>query len=63
MEKETQRFLTVKEAAELLRVSAFHIRNLIKRGELSALNVGRAFIIESDEMERFIKSKKVKGNA
>ena len=43
---------TVKETAELLRVSELHIRRMITRGQLRALKVGRAWRVPADAIEQ-----------
>lgn len=51
-----QRFLTVPEAAELLRVDVADVHTLIRSGELAALRVGNRgpWRIEADVLEEFI---------
>lgn len=58
MENE-QRFFSVKEAAELLRVSLYFIREYIKRGDIKAVKLGKAYMIDREELERFIKTLEV----
>ena len=40
----TKRFLTIREAAELLKVHENTIRNLIVRGDLKAERIGKGII-------------------
>ena len=51
-----QRFVTVPEAAELLRVNVAEVHELIRSGELAALRVGNRgpWRIEADVLEQFI---------
>ena len=51
-----QRFVTVPEAAELLRVDVADVHTLIRSGELAALRVGNRgpWRIEADVLEEFI---------
>ena len=51
-----QRFLTVPEAAELLRVDVADVHALLRSGELAALRVGRRgpWRIEAGVLEEFI---------
>lgn len=50
------RFLTVTEAAELLKVSAIDVHELISTGELQAIRVGRRgpWRIEQEILELFV---------
>ena len=62
MEKD-HRFMTVEEAAQVLRVAVWYIRKQIKKGTLPAIKVGKAFMIEAEDFERFIKTLEVKPHA
>jgi excisionase family DNA binding protein len=44
--------ITVDEAAEWLRCNPVTVRNMIKRGELSACRVGRLIRIDADSLPR-----------
>lgn len=55
MEK-TERFMTVDECAKILRCHPGHIRKAIKEGELKAIIVGRAFLVERTDFEKYIES-------
>ncbi len=46
-------FLTVREAAELLRVSPTRVRHLIYFGQLKAEKVGPRWLLPKDEMRRY----------
>jgi excisionase family DNA binding protein len=48
-------FLTPEEVAAQLRVSASVVRRLVRRGELPALRVGRAWRVEADDFRRWIR--------
>jgi len=50
----TERFLTVQEVAELMRVSTMTVYRLIKSGELRAARVGRSFRLREDEVEAYL---------
>lgn len=50
----TERFLTVQEVAELLRVSTMTVYRLIKAGELRAARVGRSYRLREDEVETYL---------
>lgn len=57
--------LTVKEAAELLKVSEQSVHNYIKRGLLSAQKVGRILLIKRSDIDKSlqeVKSLKYKRN-
>jgi excisionase family DNA binding protein len=49
-----RKFLTPDEVATHLRVSAEVIRRLLRRRELPAIRVGRAWRVEEDELRRWI---------
>lgn len=46
--------LTTTEAAEVLRCCAKTVTNLVARGQLKAVRLGKAVRIERAELERFI---------
>ena len=52
----TDRFLTVVEAAEILKVNVAHVHELIESGELAAFKVGKTgpWRIEHELLELFI---------
>lgn len=60
METQKQRFLTPAEVAEILRCHVKTVRTDIKTGDLKAVKVGRAFIIDTADLEAFIKARTVK---
>lgn len=62
METQKKRFLTPIEVAEILRCHVKTVRAEIKAGHLKAARVGRAFIVETVDLEAFIKSRTVKAN-
>ncbi len=51
----TKRFLTPQEVAELLRVSSAAIHRLLRRGDLPAVRVGRAWRVEDVELQRWLR--------
>lgn len=55
-----RKFLTPDEVAAQLRVSAEAIRRLLRRRELPAIRVGRAWRIEEGEFQRWINRRLVK---
>jgi excisionase family DNA binding protein len=57
----TKRFHTPQELAELLRVSSTAIRRLLRRGELPALRIGRAWRVEDAELQRWIRHRRWPG--
>lgn len=59
MEKE-KRFFTPAEVAEILRCHVKTVREEIKAGHLKAARVGRAFIVDTIDLEAFIQMRKVK---
>lgn len=50
----TPRFLTPEEVAAVLRVSPEAIRRLLKRGEIPAIRIGRAWRVEENELQRWL---------
>ena len=54
----TKRFLTPQEVAELLRVSSAAIHRLLRRGDLPAVRVGRAWRVEDGELQRWLRRRR-----
>lgn len=50
----TERFLTVQEVAELMRVSTMTVYRLIKAGDLRAARVGRSYRLREAEVETYL---------
>lgn len=50
----TRMFMTVREVAELARVSEATVRQWIRTGELRAIDVGREFRIIPGDLEAFL---------
>jgi excisionase family DNA binding protein len=48
------RFLTVQEVAELMRVSTMTVYRLIKAGDLRAARVGRSFRVRSTDVDAYL---------
>ena len=48
------RFLTVQEVAELMRVSTMTVYRLIKAGDLRAARVGRSYRLRDTEVESYL---------
>jgi len=57
----TGRFLTPQEVADLLRVSSASIRRLLRRGELPAVRVGRAWRVEESDLQRWLRRRRATG--
>lgn len=55
--------MTLREAAALLGVTPDNLRGAIKRGSLQARKLGRDWIVEEDEVERYRKDSLRKANA
>lgn len=51
-EKQLPELMTVTEVASVLRMSSQAIRDMIKRGEINAVRVGRQYRIPRSEVER-----------
>lgn len=56
MDETTERpqLLTIKEAAEALRVSPSTLFNMMRRGELTVVKFGRRSLIERNKIQRVI---------
>ena len=54
------KFYSVKELADLFKVSEINIRNLINENELEAFKVGREWRISEDALARYIDANKNK---
>ncbi len=52
----SQRFLTVMEVANLMRVSKMTVYRLLHSGELPGLRVGRSFRVPADALETYLRS-------
>lgn len=56
MDIQELKLMTVKETAELLKVSPATVRNYIKRGELKAIKTGqREYRINEEALKDFLK--------
>jgi len=58
VEEQKPENLTVKETAELLKVSEQSVHNYIKRGTLPAQKVGRILIIKREDLDNALKEVK-----
>jgi excisionase family DNA binding protein len=54
-----RRFLTPDEVAAMLRVSPDAIRRLLRRGEIPAVRVGRAWRVDDGELQRWLRRGRV----
>ena len=54
MEQTERRVYTVKELKPILKASANHIYNMIARGELPAVRLGRKIVVPAHMLERFL---------
>lgn len=52
--------LTVKEVAQEMRVSEKRVISWIKRGELTALDLGKDYRIYRSDLDKFIQEKRTK---
>jgi excisionase family DNA binding protein len=48
------RFLTVREVADAMRVSTMTVYRLIRSGELQAMRVGRSYRLREDELDAYL---------
>ena len=49
------RFLTVREVADLMRVSTMTVYRLIKQGDLTAARVGRSYRLRESDIETYLR--------
>jgi len=56
LQTDTDRLLSMPEAAELLSVSPRTIANLIRRGILPKVKVGRATRVRLSDLERLVRT-------
>lgn len=57
------RFLTAAEAAERMRVSKMTVYRLIRSGKLPAFQIGKAYRVREDDLERYLDSSYVHTSA
>jgi excisionase family DNA binding protein len=55
MANEIENLLTVKAAAEILRVNPSRVRQFILAGRIKSFKMGLGHLIHRDEIDRFIK--------
>ncbi len=53
----TERFVTVTEVADRLRVSTMTVYRLIKAGDLPAVRIGKSFRLRADDVEAYLASR------
>jgi len=51
---QTKKYLTVEQVAAILQVHWQTILRYIRRGDLKAFKIGKAYRIGSDDLDRFI---------
>ena len=49
-------FFTVKEVAEIIRISCSTVYNLIKTDELNAVQIGRAVRVRKSDLDEYIRN-------
>ena len=49
------RFLTVREVADLMRVSTMTVYRLIRQGDLRATRVGRSYRLRESEVDAYLR--------
>jgi putative molybdopterin biosynthesis protein len=57
---EITKFLTPEEVAEILRINVITVYGYIQRDNLNAVRLGRKYRISRDDLDTFIKSKRIK---
>lgn len=48
---------TVNEVAKMFRVTPYTVREWIKRGQLTAIKVGRRYLIRPQDLHEYIRNK------
>jgi len=56
-EQNRNRFMTVAEVANLMRVSTMTVYRLIKGGELGAVRVGKSYRIREEDVDTYLNSR------
>lgn len=51
----TEKLLTVKEVAEILRIAEKTVRELLKEGSLPGIKVGKTWRIPEDDLKKYIR--------
>jgi len=54
-----KKLLTVNELADMLSVNPMTVRRMVKRGQLSAVRIGRAIRFEPTAIDAFLESVRV----
>ncbi len=49
-----QRLLTVREVAEVMRVSNMTVYRLIQAGDLAAVRVGKSYRLREDDIDKYL---------
>lgn len=57
---EITKFLTPEEVAEILRINVITVYGYIQRDNLNAVRLGRKYRISQEDLDTFIKSKRIK---
>jgi len=55
---EDERFYTIKEVAELLKVSDGGVRKWLKTGKLKGIKLGRIWRIKKSDLEEFVNERR-----
>jgi len=55
---EDEKFYTIKEVAELLKVSDGGVRKCLKTGKLKGIKLGRIWRIKKSDLEEFINERR-----
>mgnify|MGYP001014333966 CR=1 FL=1 len=55
---EDEKFYTIKEVAELLKVSDGGVRKWLKTGKLKGIKLGRIWRIKKSDLEEFLNEKR-----
>lgn len=61
-ERPRQRYLTVAEVAETMRVSKMTVYRLVHGGELPAVRVGRSYRVPQDALDAYLAASSVEGD-
>jgi excisionase family DNA binding protein len=58
---EDEKFYTIKEVAELLKVSDGGVRKWLKTGKLKGIKLGRIWRIRESDFDKFLKERESAG--
>lgn len=61
MSKDLTKYVTTKQAAEMLGVGQEHVRKLLSRGKVKGMHIGRDWVVFIPSIEKYVGTKSPKG--